>query len=108
MTAVPVFPMMCVLSLKVATLIAPSTTPLPLLYKIMVPSPKPPVEPVPIVTPPCPWDLDDDGIVGITDFLSLLAQWGSNPGGPPDFDGDGTVGITDFLELLAHWGLCPP
>lgn len=55
----------------------------------------------------CAWDIDSDGSVGITDFLELLAQWGTVPGGPPDFDGDGTVGITDFLELLAHWGSCP-
>jgi hypothetical protein len=55
---------------------------------------------------PCPWDVDDDCIVGVTDFLALLAQWGTNPGGPPDFDGGG-VGVTDFLLLLAHWGVCP-
>ena len=55
----------------------------------------------------CPWDLDSTGTVGITDFLALLAAWGTDPGGPPDFDGDGTVGIVDFLELLAHWGPCP-
>ncbi len=55
----------------------------------------------------CPWDLDDDGMVGINDFLGLLGQWGSDPGGPPDFDGDGTVGINDFLELLGNWGVCP-
>ncbi|MHC5007577.1 MAG: hypothetical protein ACYTGF_09505 [Planctomycetota bacterium] len=54
----------------------------------------------------CPWDLDESGTVGITDFLDLLALWGTDPGGPPDFDGGG-VGITDFLELLANWGLCP-
>ena len=58
-------------------------------------------------TTACPWDLDGDGMVGITDFLDLLSQWGEDPGGPPDFDGDGTVGITDFLELLSHWGACP-
>ena len=52
-------------------------------------------------------DLDADGIVGIVDFLDLLAQWGTDPGGPPDFDGDGDVGINDFLELLANWGPCP-
>ncbi len=51
-------------------------------------------------------DLDDDGIVGIGDFLALLAVWGTNPGGPPDFDGDGTVGISDMLELLSNWGPC--
>jgi hypothetical protein len=55
----------------------------------------------------CPWDLGGDGVVGITDFLDLLAQWGANPGGPPDFNGDGVVGIGDFLELLANWGTCP-
>ncbi len=53
----------------------------------------------------CPWDCgDDDGTVGIVDFLALLAQWGGP--GTCDFDGGG-VGITDFLELLANWGACP-
>ncbi len=54
----------------------------------------------------CLWDLDDDLIVGITDFLGLLAFWGTDPGGPPDFDGDGNVGIGDFLAMLANWGPC--
>ncbi len=57
--------------------------------------------------PPCPWDLDGSGDVGITDLLALLAAWGTDPGGPPDFDGDGSVGITDLLALLAGWGPCP-
>ena len=55
----------------------------------------------------CPWDLDDTAQVSINDFLTLLAQWGTDPAGPPDFDGDGDVGIVDFLELLANWGPCP-
>ena len=59
------------------------------------------------VCEPCPWDLDGDENVGIVDFLSLLAQWDTDPGGFPDFDGSGAVGITDFLELLANWGPCP-
>ncbi len=55
---------------------------------------------------PCPWDCggDDDGNVGIVDFLALLAQWGGP--GSCDFDGGG-VGINDFLALLANWGPCP-
>jgi len=57
---------------------------------------------------PCPWDCDDgesaDGIVGIVDFLTLLAQWGGP--GSCDFDGD-IVGLDDFLELLDNWGPCP-
>ncbi len=55
----------------------------------------------------CPWNCggDNDGIVGIVDFLALLSQWGMI-GTSCDFNGSG-VGITDFLELLANWGPCP-
>ena len=38
---------------------------------------------------------------------AVLAAWGTDPGGPPDLDGDGVVGIVDFLLLLANWGQCP-
>ncbi len=54
----------------------------------------------------CPWDLDGNGSVGILDLLTLLAAWGTDPGGPPDFDGNGSVGILDLLTLLANWGPC--
>jgi hypothetical protein len=60
---------------------------------------------VSFVPEPCPWDCgDNDGVVGIVDFLLMLADWGT--AGPCDFDGGG-VGVTDFLELLAAWGPCP-
>ncbi|MHC4347577.1 MAG: hypothetical protein ACYS15_03415 [Planctomycetota bacterium] len=54
-----------------------------------------------------PGDVNGDGVVGILDFLELLAAWG--PCGdcsscPADLDGDCTVGVTDFLILLAAWG----
>ena len=54
-------------------------------------------------------DIDGDGIVGIADFLMLLAAWGPcpdpcPPSCPADLDGDCTVGINDFLILLANWG----
>ena len=51
-------------------------------------------------------DLNGDGIVGIGDFLTLLAAWGPCPGQgacPADFDDDGFVGINDFLLLLSLW-----
>jgi hypothetical protein len=51
-------------------------------------------------------DINADGIVGIGDFLSLLQDWGVNPGDPADLDEDGIVGITDFLTLLGNWGPC--
>ncbi len=51
-------------------------------------------------------DLDGDGIVGIVDFLALLANWGPCEPGCclADLDIDGNVGITDFLLLLGNWG----
>ncbi len=60
-------------------------------------------------TPPAPGDLDEDGVVGITDFLALLAAWGPCPDPCPphcfaDVNTDCTVGINDFLTLLANWG----
>ncbi|MHC4414461.1 MAG: hypothetical protein ACYS0G_04175 [Planctomycetota bacterium] len=56
--------------------------------------------------PSCPWDCQatPDGVVGISDLLALLAQWGGP--GACDFDGNG-VGIGDLLDLLARWGICP-
>ncbi len=56
-----------------------------------------------------PGDLDGDGEVGISDFLSLLGAWGPCPiPCPPfcfgDIDGDCDVGTDDFLLLLDNWG----
>ena len=55
----------------------------------------------------CLTDVDGDDIVGIGDFLLVLAQWGPCP--PDcfaDVDGDGEVGILDLLLVLADWGPC--
>ena len=61
-------------------------------------------------TPACPWDLDGNAVVGVSDLLSLLASWGPCPPKadcPADFDGNGSVGASDLLALLANWGPCP-
>jgi hypothetical protein len=59
------------------------------------------------VTHRVPEDIDGDGVVGVTDFLLLLAAWGPCPDPPDpcpaDLDGDGEVTVTDFLQLLAAW-----
>jgi hypothetical protein len=57
-------------------------------------------------------DLDGDGAIGVSDFLSLLGAWGPCPQPCPkvclgDLDGDDTVGVDDFLALLAAWGPHP-
>ncbi len=59
--------------------------------------------------PPCPWDLDDDAVVGVKDLLSLLGSWGPCPPKgdcPADFDNTGDVGVKDLLFLLGAWGPC--
>ncbi len=48
-------------------------------------------------------DLDADGVVGINDLLTLLADWGKG-GVAADLDMNGIVGINDFLLLLGNWG----
>ncbi len=50
-------------------------------------------------------DIDGDGVVGINDFLDLLAQWGActTECCLADLDFDGDVGIADFLILLGNW-----
>ena len=40
----------------------------------------------------------------VSDLLALLTAWGTVPGGPPDLGDDGNVGVSDLLLLLAHWG----
>ena len=40
------------------------------------------------------------------DFLDLLAAWVADPVTDGPNNNDGTVGITDFLKLLADWGTC--
>ncbi|MCH7925185.1 MAG: hypothetical protein IIC51_06590 [Planctomycetes bacterium] len=55
----------------------------------------------------CPWDLDDDGDVGVKDLLILLGAWGPCKGCPADFDDSGDVGVKDLLILLGAWGPCP-
>ncbi len=57
-------------------------------------------------TSTCPEDLDGSGDVGVTDLLTLLGAWGTDPGGPPDFDGSGAVDVIDLLALLGAWGGC--
>jgi hypothetical protein len=54
--------------------------------------------------PSCPEDLSGDQVVNVSDFLLLLAAWGTPDG---DMDGDGDTGITDFLQMLGAWGPCP-
>ena len=53
----------------------------------------------------CPSDLDGDGIIGVSDTLEILANFGcvgSDCLG--DIDGDTIVGVSDILQLLSVFG----
>ncbi len=57
---------------------------------------------------PCPADLNNDGVVNVSDLLILLGDWGSCPGCDSDLNNDGVVNVSDLLILLGDWGSCPP
>jgi hypothetical protein len=60
--------------------------------------------------PACPWDISGDGIVGASDLLSLLVDWGACGDCndcPADFDDNCVVGASDLLKMLVNWGDCP-
>jgi hypothetical protein len=47
-----------------------------------------------------PGDMNGDGIVDVTDFLSINTAWGASCAGcPEDIDGNGIVDISDFLAF---------
>ena len=48
-------------------------------------------------------DIDGDMMVGIVDFLLVLANWGPCAGCQADLNGDGEVGIYEFLLVLGNW-----
>jgi hypothetical protein len=60
-----------------------------------------------IIATECPWDLDRDCIVGFSDLLGVLSNWGPCPGCLEDFDDSGAVDFDDLLEVLSWWGVCP-
>jgi hypothetical protein len=44
-----------------------------------------------------------DGVVGVPDFLAVVADWGLTGPRPTDIDGSGTVGVGDVLAVLSEW-----
>ncbi|MCA9242381.1 MAG: hypothetical protein KDA32_00390 [Phycisphaerales bacterium] len=75
------------------------------------------IEPIPVMSPcddqePCP-DMDNSGLVDLSDLARLIASFGRSVGDPgydpvPDFDDSGTVDLSDLALLLSLFGLpCP-
>lgn len=57
--------------------------------------------------PPCPADVNDDGVVDIDDLFAVLGGWGTCDGCPEDVNDDDLVNIDDVFEVLGAWGDCP-
>ena len=56
---------------------------------------------------PCPEgaDLDNDGFIGTSEVLLMLAAFGQVTTGPEDLNGDGMVNVSDILLLLGSFGM---
>ena len=54
--------------------------------------------------PILPGDVNGDGIVNVTDLLTIMDAWGPCSGCPADLNGDGIVDVTDLLEVVGNWG----
>ncbi len=55
----------------------------------------------------CDCDLDNDGNVGMADFIQFRDFWSSSEA-VADFDGDGNVGMADLMILRGRWGTLAP
>jgi hypothetical protein len=57
----------------------------------------------------CPEDFDQDGIIGVGDFVAFNSNFGINCNGCPfDLDGSGLVDVADFLLFNSSYGqTCP-
>ena len=50
-----------------------------------------------------PADINEDGIVGITDLLIVIDQWGQT-NSIADINNDFTVDVSDLLMIIDAWG----
>ncbi len=55
--------------------------------------------------PDCPADVDGDGVVNVSDVLTLISSWGSNDM-DADVNADGIVDVADLLIVIDAWGAC--
>ena len=54
----------------------------------------------------CPSDINEDGFVGFSDVLEVVASWGPCFGCAADVNNDGAVEFDDLLQVLADYGDC--
>ena len=59
-----------------------------------------------IKSPICYADINNDGMVDISDVLSVISNWGLCKGCPEDINQDGNVDVSDLLIVIGNWGPC--
>ncbi|GMU80990.1 MAG: hypothetical protein AMXMBFR47_08610 [Planctomycetota bacterium] len=63
------------------------------------------------VRPACPWDLDGNDVIDLTDLAIILSNFGTTSGAEPadgDIDGDTDVDLQDLAQVLAQFGAACP
>lgn len=75
----------------------PTSTPNPTPVLTSTPTPK-----IPLTEEAKKVDADNNGIIDVMDFNTLMVNWG-NGGGTGDFDGSGSVDVFDFNMLMINW-----
>jgi hypothetical protein len=53
----------------------------------------------------CEGDVDESGIVDVSDLLAVIDQWGLTKS-PADVNDDGIVDVSDLLIVIGNWGPC--
>jgi hypothetical protein len=58
------------------------------------------------VSPPAPWDINNDSVVNIFDLVLVGGEFGKTPPDNPatDVTGDGSVNIFDLVTVATHFG----
>jgi len=57
--------------------------------------------------PPCPYDLDGDGEVFVSDLLQVVHALRTRGDVAEDLDGDGVVTPRDMKLVIRNFGTCP-
>ncbi len=57
--------------------------------------------------PSCIGDTNRDGVVDVTDLITVISAWNSSSSCVADFDGDGVVTVVDLVQVIVSWGPCP-
>ena len=53
-------------------------------------------------------DVNSDGLINVTDLLSIMDKWGSCDSCNEDLNHDGLVGVVDLYIVIGNWTRSTP